>query len=103
VELAQYGYRELAVKGLAAHHRHMRLWLRLPNTFEELGQWKKPGKHHPYTPAYWQPENLINPHGFVAVHRIKTLYGCSELLELIKDEEKRKRANAKMHFVVQRW
>lgn len=104
VELARYGYRELAIKGLAAHHRHMRLWLSLPNVLgdPERGKPIDPGKHHPYTPAYWKPEN-INPGGGGLTHRVKTLYGFGELVELIKDEEKRKCADAKMHFVVQRW
>jgi len=46
VDLARYGYRDLAIKGLASHHLHMRLWRTLPNVADVLGR-KTPGTHHP--------------------------------------------------------
>ena len=103
VELAEYGYEELAAKGLAAHHRHLRLWLSLPNVMGDLprGRPLDYGKHHPHTPEFWRQD--INLQGVNAVHRVKSLYGFGELVKLIRDEDKRKQAEARMHLIVQRW
>ena len=37
IELDRLGYDQLAQKGLAAHHHHLRLWLTLPDVSDEFG------------------------------------------------------------------
>ena len=51
--VAQFGFADLARKGLAAHHHHVRLWRSLPNVEEELGPLER-AKHDPRTVAYWR-------------------------------------------------
>lgn len=97
-ELAKYGYRELAVKGLAAHHQHVLLWRTLPNATNELGP-RIPTEHDPRTPAFWQSGN-IRRDGARLVHRIKTLYGFDALMPLVDDETRREQGNHMLRYLM---
>jgi len=97
-ELAKYGYRELAVKGLAAHHHHVLLWRTLPNATDELGP-RIPTEHDPRTPAFWQSGN-IRRDGARLVHRIKTLYGFDALMPLVDDETRREQGNHMLRYLM---
>ncbi len=51
-ELTRFGFDELAGRGMAAHHNHVRLWRSLPDVEKELGP-LVPAIHDPRTPEYW--------------------------------------------------
>ena len=85
-ELANYGYRNLAVEGLAAHHKHIRLWLSLPNVEAEQGP-NTPVLYNPRTPLYWEPGNLREGPAKLT-HRIKLLYGFYTMVENFDDPKK---------------
>ncbi len=89
-ELDAYGFGELAIAGLPAHHRHAELWKSLPDLSKELGP-GRPSLRDPLTAAYW---NLSIPLQASAqlTHRIKTMYGFFTLLRFIEDESKRRQA-----------
>jgi hypothetical protein len=89
-ELSRLGYKELARKGLPAHHNHVRLRRSLPDVEKELGPVKK-STLDPRKPAYWTSGMLKRDEARLT-HRIKTLYGFFVLLRLVKDETKRKQA-----------
>ena len=89
-ELAQYGHRDLAQQGLAAHRRHIRLWRSLPDVEEERGPVRR-SEHDPRTAAYWTTAPLRRDSAMLT-HRIKTLYGFFTLFRLIGHPAKRKRA-----------
>lgn len=97
-ELAQYGYRELATNGLAAHHQHLRLWKTLPNVADELGA-ETPTEHDPRTPAFWKSDSIRRDRARLD-HRIKTLYGFDALVDLVEDKDKRKQANEKLRYLM---
>jgi hypothetical protein len=97
-ELAQYGYRELAVRGLAGHRQHMRLWRTLPDVTEEEGA-RTPSKYDPRTAEYWQSGQIRRDHALLT-HRIKTLYGFDVLIELIDDKAKRRQGNEKLRYLM---
>ena len=84
VELDRYGYGELAVQGLPAHHTHVRLWRALPDLTDERGH-ETPSKHDPRAAAFWAPTQLVNERAHLT-HRVKTLYGFLVLMRLITDE-----------------
>lgn len=94
-ELSDYGYEELAARGLAAHRHHARLWRSLPDVSEELGE-LEPAEHDPRTPGYWQEEPSTQWSAHLT-HRIKTLYGFFTLLRHIDDAAAR--ANAERRFL----
>jgi hypothetical protein len=85
-ELANYGYQHLAAEGLAAHHKHVRLWLSLPGVEAEQGP-QTPVKYHPRTPAYWEPGNLREGAAKLT-HRIKTFYGFYTMVAGFSDPAK---------------
>jgi hypothetical protein len=85
-ELSNYGYQHLAVEGLAAHHKHVRLWLSLPNVEAEQGP-ETPVGHNPRTTAYWAPGNLREGPARLT-HRIKTLFGFYAMVEGLNDPTK---------------
>jgi len=97
-ELSRFGYEELANKGLAAHHYHMRLWRSLPNLENELGVLKQ-AAHDPRTPAYWAVDEESQWSARLT-HRIKTLYGFFTLLRFVEDEAKRKRAETQFLYLM---
>lgn len=97
-ELAQYGYRELAINGLTAHHQHLQLWKTLPNVADELGA-ETPTKNDPRQPVYWQSDNLRRDRARLT-HRIKTLYGFDILVNLVEDEEKREQGYDKLRYLM---
>lgn len=90
VELSRLGYEDLAAQGLAAHHRHVRLWLALPDMESELGKLQK-AEEDPRTAAYWTRRSSAQWSGWLT-HRIKTLYGFFTLLPMVKDQGRRERA-----------
>lgn len=97
-ELVHHGYGELAKKGLAAHHQHVRLWKTLPNVADELGP-ETAAKHDPRTPAFWKSLDVRRDRARLT-HRVKTLYGFDALVELIEDDAKRKRGNRKLRYLM---
>lgn len=97
-ELAQYGYRDLAVNGLAAHHQHMQLWKTLPDLTDELGP-QQPTEHDPRTSAFWQSDTLRYDSARLT-HRVKTLYGFDALIELVEDTTKRNQANDDLRYLM---
>jgi hypothetical protein len=97
-ELAQYGYRELAITGLTAHHQHLQLWKTLPNVADELGA-ETPTKHDPRLPVYWQSDNLRRDRARLT-HRIKTFYGFDTLVELVEDKAKREQGYDRLRYLM---
>ena len=97
VELSRFGYKQLAKKGLPAHHHHVRLWRTLPDVQSELGPVKK-ADHDPREPVYW--EGMLKRDDARLTHRIKTLYGFFALLRLVEDEAKRKQAEESMLYLM---
>lgn len=99
-ELAQHGYRDLAVKGLPAHHQHMRLWRTLPNVTDEYGQ-HSPTKqeHDPRTSAFWQSGEL-GREGARLTHRVKTLYGFDALMEVVENRARRREGNVNLRYLM---
>lgn len=99
-ELAHYGYRELAIGGLAAHHEHMQLWRTLPNVAGEPGQ-RIPTKteHDPRTSAFWQSGELPRDSAKLT-HRIKTLYGFDALMEAIENKSKEQEGNGSLRYLM---
>lgn len=90
LELSMFGYKNLALRGLAAHHQHLRLWRSLPILSEELGKLMR-AEEDPRTPAYWSREKS-EQHSAWLTHRIKTLYGFFTLLRFVDDEATRAKA-----------
>jgi len=97
-DLSRMGYRGMARQGLAAHHRHLRLWRSLPDLTEDLGPLKK-AANDPRTPAYWT-ENESGQWSAQLTHRIKTLHGFHSILPTIQDADKRKKAEASFLYLM---
>jgi len=97
-ELKRFGHEDLAQRGLAAHHHHLRLWRSLPDVEEELGPLKR-AEHDPRTVAYWRD---ATPSQFSAwlTHRIKTMYGFFRLLPFIRESAKRKKAEEQFLYLM---
>ncbi len=88
-ELDRFGYKQVAERGLPAHHQHIRLWRSLPDVKAELGATIK-ADHDPRQPAYW--EGMLKRDEARLTHRIKTLYGFYTLMRFIEDKATRKKA-----------
>lgn len=97
-ELAQYGYQELAITGLTAHHQHLQLWKTLPDVADELGA-ETPTKHDPRLPEYWQSEDLRRDRARLT-HRIKTFYGFDVLVKLVTDKAKREQGYDRLRYLM---
>jgi hypothetical protein len=97
-ELSLCGYRDLASRGWAAHHHHVRLWRSLPDLEEELGALKR-AEHDPCTPEYWA-DNQPSQWSARLTHRIKTLYGFYTLLRSVTDESRRDAAKAGFQYLM---
>lgn len=97
-ELASRGYRDLATRGLAAHHHHMRLLKTLPNVTDEFGA-ETPTKSDPRTPRFWDADKIRRERAHLT-HRIKTLYGFDALAELIENDSKRDQGNEKLRYLM---
>ena len=97
-ELAQYGYQELAITGLTAHHQHLQLWKTLPNVTDELGA-ETPTKYDPRLPVYWQSDDLRRDRARLT-HRIKTFYGFDTLVKLVEDETKQEQGYDKLRYLM---
>ncbi len=97
-ELSRFGYEELAARGLAAHHYHMRLWRSLPDVSEELGKLVA-AQHDPRTPEYWQGGDSVQWSAHLT-HRVKTIYGFFTLLRFVESEAKRKQAEEKFLYLM---
>ncbi len=98
VELSVYGHKDLARKGLAAHHFHMRLWRSLPDVEEELGPLKR-AEHDPRTAEYWAG-NAESQWSAQLTHRIKTLFGFFTLTPMLNDAAKRKQAEREFLYLM---
>ncbi len=97
-ELSRFGYEDLARRGLAAHHHHMRLWRSLPDVEDELGPLKS-AEHDPRTPDYWSSDTPSQWSAHLT-HRVKTLYGFFTLLRFIEQPAKRKEAEEKFLYLM---
>jgi hypothetical protein len=98
IELTQYGYRELALKGLPAHHQHVRLLRTLPDVADELGA-ETPTEYDPLVPEFWEPGRIRRGRAHLT-HRVKTLYGFDTMIELIADQEKRRQGRARLRYLM---
>ncbi|MEQ8786948.1 MAG: hypothetical protein RIC55_11640 [Pirellulaceae bacterium] len=96
-ELARYGYRDLAMKGLPAHHQHMQLFRTVPDIAEERGP-ETPTEYDPRSPKFWQPDKIRRERAHLT-HRIKTIYGFDALAELVEDD-KRDQGNHKLRYLM---
>ncbi len=99
LDLATYGYRELAQQGLAAHHQHLRLWRSLPDVSAEIGPHPK-AAHDPRTDEFWKQQETFKRDDARLTHRIKTLYGLSRLLTTIDDEQEREQAWDQVRYLM---
>ncbi len=97
-ELSRLGYKDLARKGLAAHHHHVRLFRSLPDVEDELGPLKK-AKHDPRTPDYWTIDEASQWSARLT-HRIKTLYGFFNLLRFAEQPKKRTAAEESFLYLM---
>ncbi len=97
-ELSRFGYRDLAQRGLAAHHHHLRLWQSLPDLSDELGQLTR-AEFDPRNPEYWRRDGKSQWSAHLT-HRVKTLYGFFSLLRYIDDAEKRKQAEEQFLYLM---
>ena len=97
-ELGRYGYAELAKKGLSAHRQHLRLYRRLPNLEDELGELEA-SSLDPFDAEYWK-KTESKQWGAWLTHRIKTLYGFHTLLRFVEDEKKRAQALKQFRFLM---
>jgi hypothetical protein len=97
-ELSRFGYPNLARKGLASHHHHVRLWRSLPDVAAELGQLAR-ASYDPRTPEYWATDGDSQWSAHLT-HRIKTLYGFFTLLRFVDDAEARQEAEDKFLYLM---
>jgi hypothetical protein len=97
-ELARFGYQDLARRGLAAHHHHVRLWRSLPDVADELGALKR-ADQSPLTPEYWQQDQPSQWSAHLT-HRIKTIFGFYSLLRFVQDESQRKAAEQQFLYLM---
>lgn len=97
-ELARYGYRELAIRGLPAFHEHYRLFHTVPDVSDEKGA-ETPTEYDPLTPNFWNPEKIRRERAHLT-HRIKTIYGFDELAELVESKTKREQGTDKLRYLM---
>ncbi|MEZ6123580.1 MAG: hypothetical protein R3C49_10430 [Planctomycetaceae bacterium] len=97
-ELAQQGYRDLAIKGLPAFHEHFRLFHTVPDISEEKGP-ETPTSDSPLTAAFWTPEKIRRERAHLT-HRIKTIYGFDELSDLIESDSRRSQGADKLRYLM---
>jgi len=97
-ELSRAGHQELAIRGLGAHHRHLRLYLSLPDLEDELGAVVK-DRHDPLTPQHWSRRDSVQSSAWLT-HRIKTLYAFRGLLRTVDDAETRARAEDAFRYLM---
>ena len=97
LELSRLGYEKLARDGLAAHHRHLRLYRSLPDVTSELGSPKR-SVLSPEEPAYWTG-NLKRDEARLT-HRIKTMYGFNAIMTLIADDKTREAARTSFLYLM---
>jgi hypothetical protein len=97
-ELSRFGYQELARKGLAAHHHHVRLWRSLPDVEAELGAVPL-AQHDAREPEFWTTGSLKRDSARLT-HRIKTLYGFFTLVRFVEDDSRRQLAEQKLRYLM---
>ncbi|NNJ25702.1 hypothetical protein LzC2_17750 [Planctomycetes bacterium LzC2] len=98
VELAQYGFPDLAAAGLPAHREHLRLWKTLPDLTASRGA-EAPTAHDPRTAVFWT-DGDPRREGARLTHRVKTLYGYDELAALVDDAALKERANRALRYLM---
>ena len=97
-ELARYGYQQLAIEGLRAHHQHVQLWRTLPNVEAEFGP-ETPVENAPWSPEYWRSGKL-RPGNARLTHRIKTIYGFNVLADFCDDQTKTRQAKDMLRYLL---
>ncbi|TWT82627.1 hypothetical protein CA13_40900 [Planctomycetes bacterium CA13] len=88
-ELNRFGYKEVAMSALPAHHQHIRLWRSLPDVEEELGAVVK-AMYDPRDARYW--DGKLKRDEALLTHRIKTFYGFHAITRFIEEETQRNKA-----------
>ena len=96
-ELERFGYKQVALQALPAHHHHLRLWRSLPDVEKELGA-VVASQHDPRQPAYWA--GMLKRDQARLTHRVKTLYGFFTLKRFIEDEATKKKAEAAFLYLM---
>lgn len=99
LDLATYGYRELARKGLAAHRDHLRLWRSLPDVGDEVGRLPK-AAYDPRSEYFWSRQETFKRDDARLTHRIKTLYGFSRLMTVETDKSRQERAWDQLRYLM---
>ncbi len=97
-DLVDYGYPELLPKALASHHQHMRLYRDLPNLIEQFGA-ITPSEHNPNTSDYWTSGKVPYDRALLT-HRVKTMFGFDELVEVVDDDAKVKKAYGMLRYMM---
>ena len=97
-DLSRFGYKDLAMKGLPAHHHHVRLWRSLPDLEDELGTLIQ-AERDPRVAEYWNRSSSVQWSGWLT-HRIKTLYGFFSLLQFVDDTAQRRKAEQSFLYLM---
>ena len=98
VELSLLGYKDLAQKGLPAHHHHVRLLRHLPDLESQVGPVDK-AEHDPRTAVYWSQGGFRRDTAMLT-HRVKTLYGFFTLARIAQDEQKLENASDQLLYLM---
>lgn len=98
VDLADYGYAELAQRAIRSHRHHLRLWRNLPNVADEKGPLQV-SRSTPYMAAYWTSGNIPYDRALLT-HRVKTMFGFDELAAAVNEDAKEKAACDKLRYMM---
>lgn len=98
MELSRFGFKDLAQRGLAAHHHHLRLWRSLPDVANEMGAVQRAAQN-PCQPEYWKSGMLKRDEARLT-HRIKTMYGFYVVLRQIDNQQKRMAAEKSLLYLM---
>ena len=97
-DLANDGFSELALQGIAAHREHFARLKALPVLDGELGKLVK-SEIDPFTPDYWTRRDSVQWEAWLT-HRIKCLYGFVRLSRLVEDAAKREAAGQALRYLM---
>lgn len=98
VDLADYGYAELAKRAVRSHRQHLRLWRNLPNVADEEGPMQV-SKFTPHTADYWTSGDVPYDRALLT-HRVKTMFGFEELAAASDDRAKETAAYDKLRYLI---
>ena len=98
VDLADYGYDDLAQKAVLSHRKHLQLWRGLPNVASEKGQ-VPVSNHTPHSREYWTSESVPYDRALLT-HRVKTMFGFDELAAAVEASSKEKKAYESLRYLM---